>query len=187
MTMWMLPQTLTPEEEGSITARTHLQLPYQNLPDLTAITTHAQARHLMRMLHPDEPPESLSRRIDDFWKPHTEMNLEDLIAVPLPASRQIALATVTGAYTYRVGEHGSSKHLIPISWPCAPIASSALRKFPELLTLRGICEITDRNARIALHAKLPHSYNRFAKWRWLMAFFMAFGLLRMLQGIGNPQ
>jgi hypothetical protein len=33
---------------------------------------------------------------------------------------------------------------------------------------------------MALHGKLPYSYNRFNKWRWLLVLFFVLGMARMV-------
>ncbi len=41
---------------------------------------------------------------------------EDIIAVPLMARQEVALAEVTGRYHYQVGENGEDMHLMPVKW-----------------------------------------------------------------------
>lgn len=183
MTVWLLNLPLSAEDEAALTTRTRLPLPYDGLPDLSHVTSPAQAMQMLRTLFPDEPPETLSTRFEKFWNLHTGLHEDDLIALPLPNTSRMALATVAGPYAYSVGTHGTDIHEIPVHWACEPLPLAKFRKHLPLFTRPGMTEVTDRDARIALRGKLPHSYNRFDKFKWLLAVFMGMGLLRMVMGM----
>lgn len=187
MSVWTLNLPLTPGEEESIMQRTHLPLPYHNLPDLTHITTQAEATRMLRTLHPSEPPESLHTMRDKFWNLHAFLQTEDLIAIPLPAHFQVAIAKITGPYQYHVGPGGTDLHLIPVTWPASPVPMQKFRKHHTIFSLPGMREVTDRDARLAIYGKLPHGYNRFDKWKWLFAVFMLLGAVRYLMGMLHAQ
>jgi predicted Mrr-cat superfamily restriction endonuclease len=188
MSVWVLHQSLTPEEEARITERTHLILPFEGLPDLTPITSQAGARQLLELLYPDEPPEALSRRLERFWNHFTALGKEDTIGVPLPGLKQLALAEVTGPYEYRIGAEGEDIHLIPVKWYHRSIRYMTLHKHKELLASGGpaLREVTHQDARVLIRDRLPHRYNRFARWKWLLALMFALGLVRMLMHIDQP-
>lgn len=187
MSVWVLQQALTAEEEASVTTRTHLQLPYADLPDLTAVTSPARAMQLLRALHPDEPPESLTRRFDAFWNLHSGLHEEDVIAVPLPHRRRVALATVTGRYEYRIGPDGGDLHLIPVSWPLSPLPMRRFRMIRDEFTRPGMQEVTRREARILILSRLPYGYNRFRRLQWVLGALTLLMLLRLVtRGFGLP-
>ena len=186
MSVWILQQPLTPDEELRIATAAYLILPYDNLPDLTYINTVEKARKLLRMLYPDEPPETISRKLEQFWPLHTGIEVDDIIAVPLPVTKKMALAQVSGSYVYSVGHDCGDLHLLPVTWLRDDAPMSALRKYKQLLIQPGMQEVTDLDARTSIRSLLPHSYNRFHKWRWLLAVFMAMGMLRLLVGLANP-
>jgi predicted Mrr-cat superfamily restriction endonuclease len=181
MSIWVIQQKFTPEEEAAVRQRTHLLLPFEGLPDLTMVKSRVQAMQLLKVLHPDEPPESLSRRLDRFWSQYHGLNAEDVVAVPLPASQKMALAQVTGAYEYAVGPEGGDIHRVPVEWYGVDIPFQKLIRHKELFQ-SGIpmFEVTEAEARMALHGKLPYSYNRFNKWRWLLVLFFVLGMARMV-------
>lgn len=182
MTLWVIHQALSPEEEAAVTQRTHIALPFEGLPDLSMVSSPAQAMKLLKILHPDDPPETLTRRLDRFWHQYHGLNAEDFIAVPLQASQLVLMAEVTGPYEYAVGPGGSDIHRVPVKWHPVKIPFRKLAKFKEIFQPRGVpmFEVTEREARIALHGTLPYSYNRFNKFKWILAVFFLMGLVRML-------
>jgi len=180
MTIWVLQQNLTPEEEKHIQERAHLLLPFDGLPDLSTITSPLMGRQLIKALHPDDPPEAVTRRFEYFWNRYSNLQIEDIIVVPLRASQQAALAEVMGIYQYRVGEAGADVHLIPVKWH-KRVPLSKFRKHKELFaSAEPMVEVANAEARVALRDHLPHSYNRFAKWKWLLVIFFLMGLVRMM-------
>jgi predicted Mrr-cat superfamily restriction endonuclease len=182
MTVWVMRQRLSAEEEPALTAKTDLQLPFDGLPDLTHVENQSQARQLLAALYPAEPPEALRMRLDRFWHQYAGMHIEDIIAVPMPHSQQVAIAEVTGKYHYRVGEGGSDLHLIPVRWHDRRASMRKLSKHKELFSesAPALREVSDVEARTAIRDHLPHGYNRFARWKWLMALFMLMTAIRMM-------
>ncbi len=181
MSMWLLHQTLSADEEARICERTDLVLPFEGLPDLTHVTNQAEARKLLGILHPDEPPESINRRLERFWQRFSNLQIEDIIAVPLEHAREVVIAEVTGHYHYAVGDKGSDIHLIPVRWYDKRIPLSKLAKYKEVFGSGGpaMQEITAVDVRTAVRDHLPHSYNRFVKMKWLLVIFFAMSLIRM--------
>jgi len=182
MSIWVLQQSLTAEEEAHIFQKKHLHLPFDGLPDLSQVSSPAHAMQLLRVLYPDEPPESLTRRQDRFWNLFSAIQMEDIIVVPLKLSRQLVLAEVTGRYQYNVGDKGSDIHLIPVKWYEKRIPASKFRKHKDIFLNSGepMHELTVKETRIAVLDHLPHKYNRFAKWKWLLVIFMVMGFMHLL-------
>jgi len=188
MSIWVLHQSLSPDEESHIEQREHLVLPFDGLPDLSAVASQLQCRHLMQLLYPDDPPEAITRRVDRLWPRYSGLQKEDIIAVPLASRKAVALAEVGGKYLYRVGVSGEAMHLIPVTWHKA-VSLRSLYKHKDLFERTGepMMEVTRAEARIAIRDHLPHSYNRFAKWKWLLVVFFLMGLVRFFVRVaGQP-
>lgn len=184
MTVWVLHRQLTPQEEAEIAQHTYLELPFEGVPDLSAVTSQGHAMQLLRLLHPDDPPESLTRRMDRFWDIYGGLHKEDLIAVPLKGRGEMALAEVTGGYEYKVGERGADVHLIPVKWHERRIPLTRLSKHKEIFDGgRAMYEVVTLEARTALRDYLPHSYNRFVRMKWLLALFFLMNLIGMLKSL----
>ncbi len=181
MSIWVLRQEMTPEDEKGVFERSDLVLPFGQLPDLSLVKSPLAARNLMKMLYPAEPPESLARRVDRFWSQFSGVQVEDLIVVKLPTLNVAVIATVSGKYHYEVGDKGSDIHLIPVRWHDKEIKLSRF-KHKEIFdpTNPPMMEVMEPEVRVALRDYLPHNYNRFAKFKWLLALFFAMTLVRML-------
>jgi predicted Mrr-cat superfamily restriction endonuclease len=188
MSVWIVQQPLIePDEEPHIGGSGYVFLHYDDIPDLTHITSPAQARHMLRVLYPGEPPESISRRLEKFWHTHAGMQPEDIVVVPLHATGKLALGRVSGPYEYRTGFDIGDMHMLPVAWLHDSVSMALLRKHRDWFQRPGITEVTDLDARVALRGKLPHAYNRFHKWKWLLAVFMGMGMLHLLMNIGGSQ
>ena len=187
MTIWVLRQSLTAEEEARIFGHTNLILPFDGLPDLTHVTTKQEARQLLNALYPDDPPESISRKIERFWQQFTSLQAGDLIAVPLPLSQSLVLAEITGHYHYRVDDNGGDVHLIPVSWYSKRIPLKKFAKYKEVFNTSSppLSEVSVPEIRIALRDHLPHGYNRFAKFKWLLLLFFAMSLVRIFMRLDS--
>jgi len=174
MTAWLLRLPLSAEEEAHIGERDTLPLPFDGIPALSSISGLLQAKHLVKSLYPDDPPEAIMMRVDRFWKIYKELQPEDLIAVPL--SDGLALAEINGRYRYEDGHH------IPVTWRKAHLPLAKFRKHKAALDAPApMSEITDKELRVALREQLPHGYNRFVKMKWLLVVFFALGLVHIVQ------
>jgi predicted Mrr-cat superfamily restriction endonuclease len=173
MSVWVLHLKLTPEEEARIADRAFLPLPFDGLPDLSKISSQGECRQLFAELDPDAPPETIHRKAEKVWKLYSGVQEEDIIAVLLHTSKAAALAEVTGNYRYMPGIHGESGHAVPVKWHDQRVPFSAFKKQQELLQpgAEPMVEVAAAEARVIIRDRLPHSYNRFARWKWLLAIF----------------
>lgn len=183
MTIWILKAVHTPDEEADIVQRAELALPLGEVPDLSGVSSIAGLRRLLAAMQPDEPPETIAGRADRIWPLYHGVAMEDIIAVPLAGAREFVLAEVVGRYRYRVGESGEDMHLVPVKWHGKRVPFRALSRYPELLApdRPPMFEVENPKARILIRDRLPHAYNRFAKWKWLLALFFLMGLVRLFE------
>ena len=189
MAVWILHQKLNAEEEAHIHNRGYVVLPFDHLPDLSSVSSEGKCRQLMAALHPDDPPESITLKSDRIWRMAAGLHKEDMIAVPLKNREEIALAQVTGGYRYQPEEGGSDIHLMPVTWYPKNVPLRRLSKHKTLFIDSGapMMEVMDSEARIAICDQLPHSYNRFARWKWLMLVFFAIGAISLLRQMMSGQ
>ncbi len=182
MSVWVLHQLLSPEEEAAVEKRERLVLPFDGVPDLSTIETQAELHKMLSALHPELPPESIARTAERHWSRFQNLHADDLVAVPLHARREIALATLSGRYHYEVGPNGEDVHLMNVTWYPVRIPLVKLGKHKPVFENYGerLFEITDIDVRNALRTRLPHSYNRFARWKWVLVFLFIIQMIAML-------
>jgi predicted Mrr-cat superfamily restriction endonuclease len=181
MSVWVLHQELTPQEEETILERTHLKLPFEGLPDLSFVNSKEECTRLIRSLFSNEPPETIALKADLIWTQFSEVQMEDAIAVPLPSSEAVAIARVSGRYCYNVGDSKEDAHLIPVTWIGGKVKFKQFGNSRSVFNKgsRSFFQVASRPDRIAILSRLPHTYNRFVKLKWLLAIFMALGLVRL--------
>jgi predicted Mrr-cat superfamily restriction endonuclease len=182
MSVWIIRQNLSADEESRILEQPYILLPFEGVPDLSTVSNPYQLRTILKTLHPDAPPETITREESRIWEQFTHIQADDTVVVPLPYRRQVAIAQITGRYEYAVGEGGRDEHKVPVTWNAKLLDQSVFA--PNLLANAGkMSEVTDRDARIKIRDQMPHSYNRFAKWRWIAALLVGLQALSMLQGM----
>ena len=174
MTVWLLHLNLTPEEESCISERDSLPLPFENLPDLSMVRSEQECRHLLMALVPDAAPETVTRQLERVWSLYGGLHEEDIIAVPLPHRQEVGLAEITGRYRYQAED--SRPHTVPVKWHGKRVPFSAFRKQQDVLKpgREQMHEIQSAQMRVIIRDRLPHGYNRFVRWKWILIIF--FGL-----------
>lgn len=189
MTVWILQQNLTLDEEKEIFERTELVLPFDDLPDLSGVYTMHECQNLLRTLYPDAPPESIMRQSENIWSKYSNLYMEDTVAVPLPRIGKVALAQITGPYQYRVSvENPNERHVIPIKWyPKMHLFFAFGRQRHIFVNLQQrLYEVKEHAAIRAIHNKLPFGYNRFSGWKWLWIWGIigAIMVMRLVHRLG---
>jgi hypothetical protein len=186
MTVWRLHLDLTPHEESSIATRTHLMLPFEELPDLSRIHSQQTCRQFLMAFFPDAPPETIDRKADRLWRVLGELHKEDIIAVPLSLRQEVALAEVTGAYEYQMGDRGPL-HLVPVRWHEKRVPLAAFKKLPGAMEADSekMRPVTSEKARVLIRDRLPYAYNRFAGLKWLLGLFLLLHMVMMLMRLAK--
>lgn len=182
MSVWVLHQPVGAEEEAQITTRPMLTMPWQGIPNLGGIHQQPELRKLIAQMMPDAPPETITLRTQVVWKGFSELQKEDLIAVPLPQSKWLALAEITGAYHYQPASVGkAATHGYPVRWFSKTVPLSRFGKDIALLTDDSVplWEVENAKLRNLIRDQVPLGYNRFRKLRWLLALAFVIHLVRM--------
>jgi len=65
---------------------------------------------------------------------------------------------------------GHDVHLVPVKWISERLKLNKFSRHRNLLDFSQstLLEVTDPEIRTLMRSKLPHSYNRFAKWKWIL-------------------
>ncbi|MFW0776535.1 MAG: hypothetical protein ACN2B6_02300 [Rickettsiales bacterium] len=182
MSIWVIQQQLTAEQEADILLRKSIELPFDGMPDLSMVANQSECKRLLQTLHPDQPPESIQLMLDRLWNQFSGIGVDDTVAVPLPMRKEVAIARVDGKYYYKMGKNGEDHHLIDVQWypRTHPITSFGKSKHVFASDNLPMMEINNKEAREKILAKLPYKYNRFSKLKWIAAIFIFFHAARML-------
>lgn len=185
MTVWVLHQQLTPQQEADIRQSPEVRLPFDALPDLSMVSGENDLKRLLQSLYPEDPPETLTRRVDKYWKIFSELHPEDVLAVPLSSRKEALVAEVTGPYRYYMDSDNSDVHVVPVKWHERTIPRHGLMKLKELFEYSGerMFEVTNKEARTVIRDCLPYKYNRFVKMKWVLAAFFVWFAARSVWGM----
>jgi len=181
VSVWVLRQSLTAEQEQQIAQQPVLMLPFKGLPDLSGTQSEGALQAMMRQLQPDTPFETIHRQAEIHWRNLSQLRIEDLIIVPLPHNKSAALAQVSDRYRYGVSHAGEDMHQVGVQWlqPVIP-----LRKVPALAKLFAspilMQPVEHAEQRAQVYALLKRPYNRFIKLRWIMGIVITVQLVAML-------
>ncbi|MDX2073739.1 MAG: hypothetical protein SFX19_05165 [Alphaproteobacteria bacterium] len=179
MSVWVLQSPFTAEEEKHLAQMEELPLPFDDLPDLSGVRNEESMRWLLEKLRPDAPPETIVRRADVYWARYGRLAAADLLVIPL-SNKKIALAEVVTPYHYRV-ELGKDSHYATVKWMETSLAQRKLGALSLLLANPSPMQMVETvDGRKAVYLLLKRSYNRFAKWRWLLALLFAMQVTLML-------
>lgn len=183
MSVWVIHQSLSPSDEEKIHQRAGVFLPFENIPDLSLVRSQGNFRELLTKLYPELPPESIMLTLDRMWAQFSGVQMDDIVVVPLPAKKSVAIGRVNGPYRYAT-EDGRDLHMFPVEWyPVLPTVAS-FGKFKTIFeNPQRMFEVTDKEARIKIHDKLPHRFNRFAKWKWLLIIFFLMQAVAFISGM----
>ncbi|MDX1975516.1 MAG: hypothetical protein SFT92_07570 [Rickettsiales bacterium] len=175
MSVWAYHRAWGAAEEAQLTQRDRLTLPFDGMPDFTGALSQSAYRQRLQEQLPELPPESLRTLLDRSWGLYSAVHEEDVIAVSLPIAGEVAVAQVTGDYRYDNG-----MHTIGVNWLAKRFLLARLKRHPALIPGEGMSLITLQQTKNLLREQLPHSYNRFAKWKWLIVLVVGLQMIGTL-------
>jgi predicted Mrr-cat superfamily restriction endonuclease len=181
MTVWLIREPLNREEEAEIASRPYVTLPFGDLPDLSQVHNPGELRKLLQFLNPDAPPETIGNNALRIWAQFTGIARDDVVVVPLAHSGNVAIGEVAGRYEYHTGDDGADMHRVAVAWRAQVKLSSFGKLKSAFAGSVAMSEITDPELRIKIRDKLPHGYNRFAGWKWILVIFFLMQLVVMLK------
>ena len=185
MTVWVLQQNLSPEEEARIEEHVDVVLPFAHFPSLHGYQHPHELRRVIGNLYPDLPPESVNNCAENMWHLY-QIAPEDIVAVPLKARGEVALAMVSGRYAYELTAEGGGRHSVPVVWQ-ARVSKQKFGKHYAMIFEQSsapMFEISNAEDRTIIRNWLPNKYNRFARFKWLLVAFLIFeAIVFAMQGL----
>lgn len=183
MSVWVLRTSLTQEQEAAFIEKNSLPLPFDGIPDMSAVRSLAQCKALVKTLHPSAPPEQIQGQGERLWQMYNGLEEDDTLAVYFPDSKTVRLARLTGKYHYSVSEDGNDQHAMDIVWYWhRPIALLRFGRNKQLFTegREPLAQVKDKKQAAAITDRLPYNYNRFKRIKWLLAVLVALKIIAVI-------
>ena len=124
---------------------------FHEIDDLTPFTTREQIAQAVGEGMPDASAGAAGNYTAQLYALRSRVRPGDLVAMPLKASRRIALGRVTGAYEYLADQDDPDrKHVVRVDWKRSDVPRTAVKQ-DLLFTLGGAATVfsPSRNAAVA--------------------------------------
>jgi hypothetical protein len=175
MSVWLFKAPLSDPPQ------TELALPFSGLPDLSGVTSEGAMRKLLALVDPAAPPETITRQAETHWRNFSGLAVGDLLVVPTGAN--FALAEIIKPYYYDV-DAGADLHKAAVKWLESDIPARKLSGLSGLADNGAVLQpVPHADQRKQVYILLKRSYNRFAKWRWILCIVVVMQVITMLIGM----
>jgi restriction system protein len=147
MAVWLLRPGRESRWESLALEHNVAVIGWEELPDLSSVTTRDAVMHLLQVTYPNSKPATLRNWGGQVWAFRGEIQPGDLVVVPSKTRGMIAVGQVTGDYQYRPEFPVGARHTRPAAW-CKELPRSA--RDPDLLYSLGafmtVCRIQRNRA-----------------------------------------
>jgi len=124
---WVVRAGSHGEAEASNLALGRASIMWDEVPDLSAVTSREQVGDIVDGLYPAASPQSRAATIGQLWAFRQAIAVGDLVVMPLKTQPGlIALGWSTGQYGYDADAPDASPHYLPVHWVSEFIPREAL-------------------------------------------------------------
>jgi len=128
MSVWVVRAGKHGEQEATVLDKNVIAIGWNELPDLSSIRTRDELRELYERTYPEDSENTVSTQVGQIWRFIHEINIGDLVCVPLRTQRAIAVGEVNGEYEYKPSDLNLPENVIHIrrvKWLADPIPRHA--------------------------------------------------------------
>lgn len=147
MALWMVRAGARGEHETLALEKKVVLIGWEELNDLSRVTTREELFDLLRKTYPEAKEKTLLNWSSQIWPFVKEIQVGDLVALPLKQRPAIAFGRVKGPYQYRPELPPAARHTRPVEWikeiPRTQIEQDLLYSFGAFMT---VCRIQRNNA-----------------------------------------
>ena len=86
------------------------------LPDLSAVNSRDELRHIFETAYPDAQAGQVSNHVGQFWSLLKNMEQGELVVLPLKTTHNVAVGRIDGPYQYREDLFETLHHVRPVQW-----------------------------------------------------------------------
>jgi restriction system protein len=145
---WLVRAGRHGEGEALTLEQNMVLIGWQELNDLSKISSRDQLIEVLRSTYPDAGSGRISNWAGQLWAFLARIQLGDLVVLPFKHSPAIAIGRVTGSYTYRGDLPLDARHVRPVQWLRTDIPRTAVGQ--DLLYSLGafmtVCELRRNQA-----------------------------------------
>jgi restriction system protein len=116
MALWLVRAGRHGEQEQAALGRNVAVIGWNDLPDLSKITSKEALKDLYEQTRPSEKKGTVAARVGEIWAFINRIQLDDLVVLPLKLQSAIAVGRVIGPYAYRTDLSPTIRHTRPVQW-----------------------------------------------------------------------
>lgn len=116
MTLWLVRAGRYGEREDFALQNKMAVIGWDDLPDLSTIKTRKELSTLLQKTYPDQKSKTLLNWESQIWGFIHEMQIGDLIALPLKHRSVIVFGEVLGDYRFEQKNPVDARHTRPVKW-----------------------------------------------------------------------
>jgi restriction system protein len=151
MKAWLIRAGRDGQDEGMAIEQGIAVIGWEEMPDLSSVTTFEDMKRRHGSVYPDLKPAVLSHGAGQLWAFAKRIETGDIAVLPLKSRRVVAVGRVAGPYEYRRG-----RHVRRVEWIRPDVPRTLFRQ--DLLYTLGafmtVCEISRNQALRRLQAIL---------------------------------
>ena len=155
MALWLVRAGKYGERESLALDNGLAVIGWDDLPNLSGVRTREELYDLLEKTYPDVKRNTLLNWQSQIWLFVREIQIGDLVALPLKSRSAIVLGEVTGAYQYRQDLPLGARHTRPVAWrkelPRSAFDRDVLYSLGAFMT---VCRIQRNNAEERVRALL---------------------------------
>ena len=148
MPLWMVRAGRHGEQEQTAIDNGFVTIGWNELPNLSRIRTKDELKKIYNDVYPGEKKMTIANEVGQIWRFLKEINIGDLVALPLKTQSAIAIGKVTGSYEYRKDFGDIIRHIRKVDWIRVDIPRTDFDQ--DLLYSLGaamtVCQIRRNNA-----------------------------------------
>ena len=131
MALWVARAGRHGERESYALSNGAVVVGWEDLPDLSGVTSRDELLPLMLGTYPDDNPNTVKNWETQLWAFTNRFQVDDIVALPLKTQSAVAFGRITGPY----------RHLISWAHKCSETCVTKSRKSLKLATPPGTATI----------------------------------------------
>ncbi|MGQ9628683.1 MAG: restriction endonuclease [Anaerolineae bacterium] len=155
MSLWLVRAGAHGEQETLALEKNMVVIGWEELGDLSQVANRDDLLELLRKTYPQSKEKTILNFAGQLWAFVREIQVNDLVALPLKGRPAIVFGRITGPYQYRLDMPARARHTRPVEWlkeiPRTAIDQDLLYSFGAFMT---VCRIQRNNAEERIRALL---------------------------------